>query len=433
MFGLDISLARKSSDGLSIDTVLRRIEALHETASGINVTPDTATQSPTVQALVSAISKRIATLPLRVMKKTQVNGRDRKEVLPNHPVARLLSSPNKSQDRVTFWLDATSWLVRYGNFYAFKARGVTGPIMRLEPLQPGSVTVKQDEQTLAVSYETKLAGGFTRTLTADQVMHARGAARDGLVGDSPIMDVSEAIALEIASEKMGAALFGNGAMPSLVFKFQQGVQGFKTDEEGKKFIEDFQSIYAKRGRFKGMLLPKGMDVDSFAVENDKAQFLATRQYQRTVIAGAFGVPPHMVGDLSKGTFNNVEQQSLAFIRDVTLPYARIFEAAMERSLLTDEDRRNGVVIRFNLDAALRADFATRQSGLNTQRQAGVINVNEWREMEGMNPIRAEDGGEEYWRKGPSGQTAEPPGDTGATEPPAEDDDTSENEDERNDD
>jgi HK97 family phage portal protein len=225
---------------------------------------------------------------------------------------------------------------------------------------------------------------------------------------------------------MGAALFGNGAMPSLVFKFQQGVQGFKTDEEGKKFIEDFQSIYAKRGRFKGMLLPKGMDVDSFAVENDKAQFLATRQYQRTVIAGAFGVPPHLVGDLSKGTFRNVEEQNRAFIQSVILPYIRIFEGAMERSLLTDEDRRNGVVIRFNLDAALRADFKTRQEGLQIQRQNGIINANAWREQEGMNPISEEDGGEEYWRQGPSGQSAttEP----ASTEEPAEDDDEDENSD-----
>jgi HK97 family phage portal protein len=414
LFGLDISLARKSQ-AISLDTLIRRLEAIHETASGIAVTPDTAMQSPTVQALVTAISKRIATLPLRVMRKTEVSGRDRKEVLPNHPVARLLNTPNTWQDRVSFWLDATSWLVRHGNFYAFKARGLTGPIRRLEPLPPGHVTVRQDEETLVVSYETKLAGGFHRTFTPEQILHARGAARDGLVGDSPIHDVREAIALEIAAEKMGAALFGNGAMPSLVFKYQQGVQGHKTDEERKRFLDEFEAIYARRGRFKGLVLPKGMDLDAFPVENDKAQFLATRQYQRTVIAGAFGVPPHMVGDLSRGTYSNVEQQTLDFVTNVILPYVRIFEAAMERSLLTPEDRAGGIVIRFNLDAALRADFKARQEGLNIQRQAGVINVNEWREQEGMNPISAEDGGEEYWRKGPSGQTAEPPSDGAAGE------------------
>jgi hypothetical protein len=160
-----------------------------------------------------------------------------------------------------------------------------------------------------------------------------------------------------------------------------------------------------------------MDIDTIDIDNEKAQFLATRQYQRTVIAGAFGVPPHLVGDLSRGTFNNVEQQSLDFVINVVLPYARMLEAAMERSLLTPEDRRAGIIIRFNLDAALRGDFKSRQEGLNIQRQAGVINANDWREHEDMNPISEEDGGEEYWRKGPSGQSAEPPANG---DPPADD-------------
>jgi len=126
-----------------------------------------------------------------------------------------------------------------------------------------------------------------------------------------------------------------------------------------------------------------------------------------VIAAAFGIPPHLVGDLSRGTFNNVEQQSIDFTTGVILPIVRSFEAAMERALLTDEDRASGVIIRFNLMGILRGDFKSRQEGLNIQRNAGVINANEWREMENMNPISDEDGGELYWMKGTSGQGGDP--------------------------
>jgi HK97 family phage portal protein len=127
-----------------------------------------------------------------------------------------------------------------------------------------------------------------------------------------------------------------------------------------------------------------------------------------VIAGVFGVPPQFVGDLERATFNNAEQQSLDFVQHVILPYVREFEAAMERDLLTDEDRAGGVILRFNLDAALRGDYLTRQQGLKIQREAGVVNPNEWREQEGMNP-RPDEGGEAYWDQGPSGQgrSAEP--------------------------
>ena len=149
-----------------------------------------------------------------------------------------------------------------------------------------------------------------------------------------------------------------------------------------------------------------MTRDPIALDNDKAQFLETRKYQRTVIAGIFGVPPQFVGDLERATFNNAEQQSLDFVQNVILPDVRVFEAAMERDLLTDDDRSGGVVIRFNLDAALRGDYLSRQQGLKIQREAGVINPNEWREQEGMNP-RPDAGGEGYWDQGPSGQGRQP--------------------------
>lgn len=419
IFGLDISLARKSQ-AISLDTLIRRLEAIHETVSGIAVTPENCMESPTVQAIVTGVARKIASLPVHVLQQTTEGKRTKKERLPNHPVTALLRSPNDWQDRVSYWLDATSWLVRYGNHFAFKARGQTGPIRRLIPLPAGSVQVKQADD-LTVTYEVALEGGGRREYTRREIHHVRGPARNGFTGDSPIADVREAIALEIAAEKFGAAFFGNGAMPGIVFKYAAGSLGHKTDEERKKFVDDFQALYAKRGRFRAMLLPSGIEQgDSVGVENDKAQFLETRKYQRSVIAGAFGMPAHMVGDLERGTFRNVEQQSQDFVQNVVLPFARMFEAAMERDLLTDTDRRNGVIIRFNLDGALRADFKSRQEGLRIQRDAGVINPNEWREGENMNPISEEDGGETYWLQGPSGQSGLPNED--ATPPREGDDD-----------
>lgn len=403
---INIAWARK--DGVSIETVIRRLEASMETFSGVAVTPENCMVSPTMQAIVTAVSRRIAILPVKVLKTTTKDGRTRKEEQPNHWLTKLLNAPNGWQDRTAFWLDATSQLVRFGNFYCFKSRGSTGPIRQLLPLNPGAVDVVQDENW-NVTYTASIQGGARRDFSLDEVFHARGPARNGIKGDSPVVDIREAIALEITAEKMGASVFGNNAQPGLVFKHNATSAGFETEEEEKAFVDSFQKAYGGKGRFKAMVVPFGMDLDTVPVDADKAQFLSTRQYQRTVIAGAFGVPPHMVGDLSRGTFNNVEQQSLDFVVAVVLPYVRIFESAMERCLLTQEDRNNGIIIRFNLDAALRGDFKSRQEGLNIQRNAGVINVNDWREAENMNPVSAEDGGEEYWRKGPSGQDAQAPG------------------------
>lgn len=181
----------------------------------------------------------------------------------------------------------------------------------------------------------------------------------------------------------------------MIMKYMQGIKGFKTPEEEKKFVDNFQDQFAGSKRHKALLLPPGMDITSFPIENDKAQFIETRRYQRTVIAGAFGVPPHLVGDLERATFNNVEQQDQDFTSNVMQPICTSFESAMERDLLTQDDRNAGIIIRFNLDSILRADFKSRQEGLQIQRQNGVINANEWRERESMNPMDEDDGGDVY--------------------------------------
>lgn len=387
------------------EDVLMRIVAAQEGRLGAMVTPETCMQSPTVHAIVTAISRRLSVTPIHVYRKSTSKGRDIKEKLPNHPVANLLRKPNNWQTGHEFWSDATSAFVRYGNFYSFKGRGVTGPIRMLMPLHPPAVGVRQDNDTGAVTYRVSQANGEVREYQQDRIFHARGPARNFIEGDSPVKDVQQAIALEIMAEKFGATFFQNGAMPLMVFKFIAG-GGFRTKEEEEAFIKDYQEALGGSKRFKGFLLPKGMDMTSAPVENEKAQFLQTRQYQRTVIAGAFGVPPHLVGDLERATFNNVEQQDQDFTLNVVMPVAHAFESAMERDLLTDQDRSSGVAIRFNLDSTLRADFKSRQEGLKIQREMGVINADEWREIEGKNPIPEGEGGTDYWQQGPSGQNAD---------------------------
>jgi HK97 family phage portal protein len=370
------------------EDVLSRLRAATYGTIG-EVTAETCMQSPTVHAIVTAISRRIAVSPVHVYKKTTKNGRDAKERLPSHPVAKLLAYPNRWQSRSDYWHDAASAYVRHGKFFAFKSRGSTGPIRELLPINPREMQLEQDRDTWQLRFKRDGV-----EIPASRIHYVRGPARNFFSGDSPVEDVRIAIALEIAAEKFGASFFENGALPLLFFSFMQGSKGFKTAEDEKQFSEDFQSAFGGNKRFRAMVGVPGMDKPhSIPIENDKAQFLQTREYQRTVIAGAFGIPPHLVGALSPAF--NVEQKDGDFSLQVVMPILQSFEAAMERDLLTDEDVNSGVIIRFNLDAVLRADFKSRQEGLQILRRNGGININEWREREGLNPISEEDGGEDY--------------------------------------
>jgi HK97 family phage portal protein len=389
-------LRRTETKGAQFEDVLHRLIAAASGGLG-SVTPDNCMRSPTVHAIVTAISRRISVSPVYVYEKKTSRGRDSKERLPDHPVARLLRAPNSWQTKTDYWLDASSCFVRHGKFFAYKSRGSTGPIRELIPLHPQAVQIEQDDSTYAVSYRVTTTAG-QRDVPASNMHYVRGPARDFLNGDSPVKDVTLAISMEIAAEEFGASFFSNGALPLMMFKYMAGSSGFKTAEAEKQFITDFQSALGGNKRHRAMLLPRGVEAgEPVAIENDKAQFIESRKFQRTVIAGAFGVPPHLVGDLERATFNNVEQQDSDFTSNVIQPVVQAFEAAMERDLLTDEDRRGGVIIRFNLDSILRADFKSRQEGSRIQRDAGVISSNEWREREGMNPIADGDGGDDYMR------------------------------------
>ena len=385
IFGLNIT---RESKAAQFETTLSRLIAAKVGEAG-QVTPENCEQSPTVKAIVTAISNRLAVTPVHVLRKTTVNGREKKEQLPNHPVARLFRYPNPYQTRAAFFSDAASTFVRWGNFLAHKTRGSTGPIRELHPLKIGSVGVDQSQVNPIYRY----AG---QEYTGKDLLVVRGTARDFVWGDSPVRDVADTIALEIAAERFGLSFFANGAVPLLIFKYAQGTGAFKTKEAEERFVEDFQVALSGTRRHRAMLMPKGIEAgDPVKIENDKAQMIETRRYQRTVIAGAFGVPPNYVGDLERATFNNVEQQTIQFTSDVIYPVVQRFEEALERDLLTDEDWSSGVVVRFNLDSILRADFKSRQEGLQIQRTNGVISPNEWREIEGKNPLGEDQGGEDY--------------------------------------
>lgn len=379
---------RREQKDASFETILRILAA--QSGGFAVVTPDNCMRSPTVHSIVTAISRRFASTPVHVYETSTKNDREVKKKLPNHPIAQLLRQPNEWQSRFDYWQDAASTYVRHGRFIAKIGRGTTGPIRRLFPVNPSNVEVKQDVDTLEVSFRHN-----NKDWTFDKVHFVRGPSRDFFSGDSPVTDVSTTIALEIAAEEYGATFFANGAVPLLQFAYKEGFRGFKTPQQEKDFVEQFQRAFSGPKRNRAFMVPPGVTpAEQVKVENDKAQFLETRQHQRNVIAGAFGVPPYHVGDLTSGKYNNVEQQSEDFTLNVIMPIVQSFEAAMERDFFTPADRNSGLKIRFNLDAKLRASFLDRQQGQKIQHENGVINANDWREREGL-PPRTDPGGEEY--------------------------------------
>ena len=198
-----------------------------------------------------------------------------------------------------------------------------------------------------------------------------------------------AIGMAIACEEYGSRFFANGASPSGVLEHPG------TLKDPSKVRESWQSTFGGSSNSgKVAVLEEGMKYTPISVPPNEAQFLETRKFQINEIARIFRIPPHMVGDLEKSSFSNIEQQSLEFVKYTLDPWVSRWEQAMTRVLLSDEEKRK-YTIKFNVDGLLRGDYQSRMNGYAIARQNGWMSANDIRRLEELDPLPAEAGGDLY--------------------------------------
>jgi HK97 family phage portal protein len=194
--------------------------------------------------------------------------------------------------------------------------------------------------------------------------------------------------MAIAAEDFGATFFANGANPGGMLEHTGTIQN------PELVRETWETLFQGKGGHRIAVLEEGMKFTPVTIPPDQAQFLETRKFQLNEIARIFRVPPHMIGDLDKSTFSNIEQQSLEFVKFTLEPWICRIEQAMEMSLLSHQERRK-YAVKFNLDGLLRGDYAARMNGYAVGRQNGWLSANDIRQLERLNPIPEEDGGDRY--------------------------------------
>ena len=226
-------------------------------------------------------------------------------------------------------------------------------------------------------------------LRPSDVLHIPGLGFDGLVGYSPIAMAKNAIGMAIACEEYGAKFFANGAAPGGVLEHPG------TIKDPQRVRESWQSTFGGSGNAnKIAVLEEGMKYTPIGISPEQAQFLETRKFQINEIARIFRVPPHMVGDLEKSSFSNIEQQSLEFVKYTLEPWVTRWEQTIQRSLLSTGEKSR-YFVKFNLEGLLRGDYQSRMNGYATARQNGWMSANDIRELENLDRIPTEEGGDLY--------------------------------------
>lgn len=361
--------------------------------AGKMVTERSAMQMTAVYSCVRILSEAIAELPLHVYKYTDSGG---KEKAVDHPLYLLLhDEPNPEMSSFVFRETLMTHLLLWGNAYAQIIRNGKGEVVALYPLMPNKMSVDRDENgQLYYRYnkssdEAATMPNSTVILHPRDVLHIPGLGFDGLVGYSPIAMAKNAIGLAIATEEYGAKFFANGAAPSGVLEHPG------TIKDPSRVREAWQSQFGGSSNSgKVAVLEEGMKYTPISISPEQAQFLETRKFQINEIARIFRVPPHMVGDLEKSSFSNIEQQSLEFVKYTLDPWVTRWEQSIQRTLFSPEEKKK-YFVKFNVEGLLRGDYASRMQGYATARQNGWMSANDIRELENLDRIPAEDGGDLY--------------------------------------
>lgn len=354
--------------------------------AGPAVSYDSAMAVAAVYACVRVLAESVGMLPLPLYR--MVGGR--REQARDDPLWRLMhDQPNEWQTAMQWRELAVADVALRGNHYSMVARDSRQRPSELLRLHPDRVRPQQAED-YGVTYQVETRAGRLVTLRRDEVLHVSGLGDDGLSGLSVIRYHRHTIGDAIALRDTGSGFWRNGAKFNSVLTQDPKVQ--IGTEDRKAIRDDFAEQYSgsdKAGQTP--FLPPGVDVKQVSLSQEDAQYLETRKFQVAEIARLFRVPPHMIGDLEKATFSNIEQQSLDFVTSCLMPWLVRFEQAFKRDLLGGDPQ---LFFKFNVDALLRGDAKSRAEALQIKRRNGVINANEWRELEDMNP-REDEGGDEY--------------------------------------
>ncbi len=364
------------------------------TTSGKPVNERTAMQTTAVYACVRILAEAVASLPLHVYEYQDDGG---KKLVHDHPLYYLLhDEPNPEMTSFVFRETLMSHLLIWGNAYAQIIRDGAGRALGLYPLLPDKMDVQRDDKGNIYyvysrnSDENPMFKEYGNIrLKAEDVLHIPGLGFDGLIGYSPIAMAKNAVGMTLACEEYGASFFANGANPGGVLE-HPGVL-----KDPSKVRESWNSVYrGVSNAHKIAVLEEGMKYQQIGIPPEEAQFLETRKFQINEIARLYRIPPHMVGDLDKSSFSNIEQQSLEFVKYTLDPWVIRWEQSLQRSLLLPGEKGK-YFIKLNVDGLLRGDYQSRMNGYAVGRQNGWFSANDIREMENMNPIPDEEGGNLY--------------------------------------
>jgi HK97 family phage portal protein len=364
--------------------------------AGLRVDEKAALSLPATMQALRVLTGVFAMTPL-IYYRRDASGRQRASGSPLF--ALMHDRPNLHQSAFAFKELLFADILLTGNFFAYVSRDGAGRPVALTRLKPWTVVIAETfdrAEGITLFFDATLPDGTRERFPARDIWHVAGMSRDGLAGLNPLAYARDAIGGAIATERFTADFWGNGGRPTTVLTTKG-----KVDPATKERIrQDWHRLHGPGGS-QTAVLDQDMDV-KFASENMEAsQFIETRGFQVVDLARIWGVPPHLIFDLSRATFSNIEHQSLEFVTYHLGPHYERVASAATRQFAEAEHYFEHLT-----DALVKGDLKSRMEAYRLQRDMGVANANEIRRRENEPDIPG-DAGTEYWRPMNMGRAGDP--------------------------
>ncbi|MBN9616257.1 MAG: phage portal protein [Acidobacteriales bacterium 59-55] len=351
----------------------------------------TALSIATVYTCCRVLSDGISSLPCKVYKQTATGKMEDIDA----PLSHLLQiEANPETSAYSFFETLTTHLMLRGNAYAEIQRSTAGDPVALWNLDPRKTEPVRLGLNGDLAYKTwdGMGPGQTRVIAAKDMLHVVLFSWDGIQGVSPVAMLRQTMGLAIGQQKFSARMLRNNAVPAIALTTDSKVK----PEDKTKMRADWedQQLGGNQGRI--AILDGGLTVERLGLSAEDSELLSSRSFSRSEIAAAFRVPASMVGDLTRLSNSNHEQQSLSFVQDSLTPILKRIEIEFRRKLLppAPNGKPNTSFILFDLRERLRGDFASTMAGYATGKQWGFYSTNDVRRELGENPIGPV--GDVYW-------------------------------------
>ena len=403
-------------DGYS--RIFEEIKDSRRTASGVNVSPETSLQCVAVLACVRVLAESLASMPMNVYRRLPGGGKEIAEDQHLHEV--LCHQPNSWMTAFEFRELMQSWLLLWGNAFAYIKGGKQGGVSELIPLHPSRMECKRLSNGKLRYYYTEPTTPIQPQVHVteyrqDEIFALRWLSSDGVTGFVPTTLSRDAIGLARATELQSGAFFGNGGVPGTYIETDQPHK----PEVLARFKEQWNDAHSgPANSYKTVVMPFGFHRKQIEQRNDTAMLVETRRYQCEEVSRAYRVPGHLIGDLSNVRFSTVEQAAIDFVTFSLIPWCRRWESACRRDLVVDDKQ---YFVQFDTNSLMAGDYAARSQFIREMANLGALDVNEIRAQIGYNPLPDDLGKKRFVQvnmqlldaftvENPNGQKPQPEGD-----------------------